>query len=189
MEVDAMATGLENDAEATATMARLRAKYAGGAGASVSLGDGSVGGEAAPNWAAALPGSGSGRPTDFMVTPCSACGGSGTFREEYNNRVLSRHCEKCDGEGTISSGRNVLAPARRVGGQPTREEMERGIPGICAACGDQDNLMACPCLKVQYCSAACQKEDWGVHKPRCEHRKKLKAAKKAAKTLCAEDAT
>jgi len=194
-DVDGMATGLENDADATATMARLRAKYGGGnAGGGVSMmsselglaGGGSMP-EGAPQWSASLPGFGSGKTTDYMVTPCSACGGSGTFQEEYNNRVLSRHCEKCDGEGTISSGRNVLTPARRTGGQVTRDEMERGLPAICAACGDQDQLLACPCLKVQYCSAKCQKEDWGIHKPRCEHRKKLKAAKAAAKRAAKEE--
>lgn len=39
----------------------------------------------------------------------------------------------------------------------------------CNVCQSTENLKLCSrCKKVCYCSAACQKKDWSLHKPDCK---------------------
>ena len=40
---------------------------------------------------------------------------------------------------------------------------------ICSTCNKTSELKLCSkCKKVSYCSVACQKEDWSIHKKYCK---------------------
>mmetsp|Transcript_35856 Transcript_35856/g.60432 ORF Transcript_35856/g.60432 Transcript_35856/m.60432 type:complete len:280 (+) Transcript_35856:127-966(+) len=56
-------------------------------------------------------------PRQIEVKLCQFCQGVGSVKEQYGPRELTRHCENCDGEGTIQYGarankaKPVAAPA------------------------------------------------------------------------------
>lgn len=42
---------------------------------------------------------------------CDVCRGMRSLQHEYNNRVMERMCERCDGEGVLADGKPIGPPS------------------------------------------------------------------------------
>ena len=46
-----------------------------------------------------------------QVKVCDVCRGMRSLQHEYNNRVMERMCERCDGEGVLANGKPIGPPS------------------------------------------------------------------------------
>lgn len=45
------------------------------------------------------------------IKVCDACRGMRVMQHEYNNRIMERMCDRCDGEGVLSDGKPIGPPS------------------------------------------------------------------------------
>lgn len=76
--------------------------------------------------------------------------------------------------GKAERGNSIIWPLAPAGGN--EQELERGLRNAmsvrrtaCAHCGTADAKLSCcnKCKAIWYCSPACQRAGWGVHKGQC----------------------
>ena len=67
---------------------------------------------------------------------------------------------------------SLAASARSVGFGAAAAAAAAGTAAACTtAVEDQKVLLACSgCLRVHYCSEACQRADWPAHRARCKRK-------------------
>eukprot|EP00727_Mastigamoeba_balamuthi_P004399 m51a1_g13958 hypothetical protein (198) ;mRNA; f:949106-949893 len=107
---------------------------------------------------------------------CSACGKPATtmqltpqvYATAPKPFVLVSPAEPLCGDGTCQS--KFLDETTKAQSAAWGAETRKEIQGhLCAVCGKtQSAMMRCSrCRTVEYCSAACQKQDWPQHKQHC----------------------
>ena len=59
------------------------------------------------------------------------------------------------------------------------------MTGVCAVCSSPATQRCAGCYSVAYCSPACQKQDWPLHKPACTKPYTVKESKVAGRFMVA----